>query len=108
MKITKAQLKRIILEELKAVTESDQPDDQDPTAERPTASKMDTSKIDRTGAKAGEEMRDVQLATKYLKKIDNHKEFGQLLAAVLKHAEQDPQMQAVLQRMFKSRSQLGV
>ena len=107
MKITKAQLKRIILEELKAVTENDL-DDQDPTAERPPESKMDTSKIDRTGAKAGEEMRDVQLATKYLKKIDNHKEFGQLLAAVLKHAEQDPQMQAVLQRMFKSRSKLGV
>ncbi len=108
MKITKAQLKRIILEELKAVTELDKLDDQDPTAERPPESTMDTSKIDRTGAKAGEEMRDVQLATKYLKKIDNHKEFGQLLAAVLKHAEQDPQMQAVLKRMFQRRRDVGV
>ena len=101
MKITKKQLRRIILEEFKAIRESG---DVEPE------STMDTTKIDRTKADPGEEYRDVQLATKYLKKIDNHREFGQLLAAVLKHAEasEDPKMMAVLKRMFQRRRDVGV
>lgn len=85
MKITKEQLRKIILEEVEA--------EQSEAGQEPAAS-------------GDKEKADVTRMLKLLPNIDNPVEYGQILTAVLKHAEKQPQLQKVRADLTKLYRQL--
>ena len=88
MKITKEQLRKIILEEVEAEQGGQGESDQKPAA-------------------SGDKQKaDVTRILKLLPNIDNPVEYGQILTAVLKHAEKQPQLQKVRADLTKLYRQL--
>lgn len=85
MKITKEQLRKIILEEVEA--------EQSEAGQEPAAS-------------GDKEKADVARMLKLLPNIDNPVEYDQILTAVLKHAEKQPQLRKVRADLTKLYRQL--
>ena len=78
MNLTKKQLKRIIKEELSLLNEQEQEQEQ--------------------GEK---QISDVAVILKYLPKIDTKKEYAQLISAIIKHAQNVPNVKPVLVALKK-------
>ena len=78
MNLTKKQLKRIIKEELNLLNEQEQEQEQ--------------------GEK---QISDVAVILKYLPKIDTKKEYAQLISAIIKHAQNVPNVKPVLVALKK-------
>ena len=89
MKITKSQLKQIIKEVVGGENE-EQPGEE----AGPSAATLDT------GA-GGKEQTDVSRVLSYINKIDNRKEFAQLLMSLVQHGQNVPGAKMVLTKLYR-------
>ena len=80
MNLTKKQLKRIIKEELSLLNEQEQEQEQ---------------------GQGEKQISDVAVILKYLPKIDTKKEYAQLISAIIKHAQNVPNVKPVLVALKK-------
>jgi len=78
--LTKKQLKRIIKEELSLLNEQEQEQEQ---------------------GQGEKQISDVAVILKYLPKIDTKKEYAQLISAIIKHAQNVPNVKPVLVAFYK-------
>jgi len=82
MNLTKKQLKRIIKEELSLLNEQEQEQEQEQ-------------------GQGEKQISDVAVILKYLPKIDTKKEYAQLISAIIKHAQNVPNVKPVLVALKK-------
>ena len=89
MKITKSQLKQIIKEVVGGENE-EQPGEE----AGPSAAALDSSA-------GGKEQTDVSRVLSYINKIDNRKEFAQLLMSLVQHGQNVPGAKMVLTKLYR-------
>ena len=89
MKITKSQLKQIIKEVVGGENE-EQPGEE----AGPSAAALDTSA-------GGKEQTDVSRVLSYINKIENRKEFAQLLMSLVQHGQNVPGAKMVLTKLYR-------
>lgn len=90
MKITKSQLKLIIKEAITGGEHEEQPGEE----AGPSAADLETSA-------GGKEQTDVSRVLSYINKIDNRKEFAQLLMSLVQHGQNVPGAKMVLTKLYR-------
>jgi hypothetical protein len=101
VKVTKERLKQIIKEELENIIVSEAP----PTATQPAAGGAATTQSTPEGGSEVKQERDVDVVLTYIKKIDQPKEYEQLISALIQHGAQIRSGKLILTKLARNLAQ---